>query len=264
MEIEKTKLEFDNARIDPNLQGKRKNPNCVVCHRPIWHTQFRGPLSNVCGVSCSLSRKILGGGRSMEDTWELMRKNKLCEWETMEAWWRDMGHLHFPGAFLIRRNRGAKHSKENSIWVPYQIAKRVNQDMLNETKGKRLLANGMTIGQLVESYGVHITIFQRSCGGISKRYGIPIDQVYLEFGAAPPPSINWMDEISVQHQGQEYSIRRIAKETGISCIALYWRWMKGMYLIDDSISYRLSRIRTSREGRRNQLKRFQDYMDWQG
>lgn len=265
MDIQKTKLEFSTQQNGgERSKHQRKNPNCSICHRPIWHEETKGRMANVCGVSCELSRRILGGGRSIEETWDLMSRNKICDWVTIEEWWRDMGHLHFPGAYLIRRSRGAKHSKQNSIWVAYAHAKRIDVEIMMEKKGRRELANGKRIGDVAKSYGINILLFQRMCGGIAKRYGLSLDQVYLEYSMAPPPSEKWADEITVQHQGQEYSIRRISKECGMSLLSIYWRWMHGMYLIDDQMSYRLSRIRTRPDARARQLQRFQEYQQWQG
>jgi hypothetical protein len=206
---------------------------------------------------------MLGGGRSIEETWDLMKKNNLCDWFTIEDFWRSMGHSHFPGAFLVRRNRGSKHGSENSQWVGFVVAKKIDNDLKNEVKGSRQLATGQTLGEVAAMYGYKMGLFPRLCGGIAKRYGMSLDQVYLELGSAPPPIPNWQDEITVQHQGQEYSIKRISREGAISPLNLYWRWLKGMYLIDDSIAFRLQRTRTTQKGRLNQMKRLAQYDEWQ-
>ncbi len=252
-EIEKTNLSFGER--EPEKKREKKYNPCSICGRPIWHS-MAGRYSRVCGQVCDLSRTFLGGGRPLEEVWELLRKHKLSEWESMEAWWRDMGHSHFPSAFLLRRDRGAKHCKENSFWAPYPQAKRVHTELAGEKKKKRVLPNGRTVGDCCEPYGINIYLFQRMCGGIAKKYGLTMNQVMEEFGMAPPPSPDWKDSISVHHQGQEYSIRRISKESGISFLSLYWRWMKGMFLIDDDIAHRLARTRSRRDARAKQIERW--------
>lgn len=255
-EIEKTELSF-GAKPEEEKKEKKYNP-CSICGRPIWHS-MGGRFARVCGKACDLSRTFLGGGRPLEEIWELMRKHKLCEWGTMEAWWQDMGHLHFPGAFLLRRDRGQKHSKENSFWATYPQARRVATELLATKKEARVLPNGRTVGDCCRPYGISVYLFQRICAGIGKKYGITMNQVMEEFGTVPPPE-NWQDSITVQHQGQEYSIRRISKESGISFLSLYWRWMKGMFLIDDDIAFRLARTRSRSDARRRQLQRWEaDY-----
>lgn len=263
MGIEKSKIEF-SLHAPPESKKEVSSKFCVICWRPIWHTDRKGPYANVCGRACGLSRVILGGGRGPEETWKLMDQNKLSDWSSMEEFWRDMGWQYFPGAFLVRKNRGAKHSKENSRWVGFAEASAVKNELVNSEKAKRILPNGVVLGDIVKAYGIHIALFQRMCGGIARRFNLTLDMVYQEFGSAPPPMPNWREAITVQHQGQEYSIDRISKEAGISTLALYWRWMKGMYLIDDSIHHRLIRIRSRDDARAKQKKRFGDFQKWDG
>lgn len=253
----KSEIRFTDKEAKPKEPPKYLP--CSICNRPIWHS-VGGPMRRVCSEACRLSRTFLGGGRSNEDTWEQIRKHRLSDtWGTLEDFWRDMGAGYFPGAFLLRRDRSAKHSKENSFWATLAQAKQVKKDLIAATKKKTLLPSGRTIGSVSDMYGINIHIFQWICGAIAKRWGLTIVQVEEEFALAPPPP-NWQDVITVQHQGQEYSIRRLGKETGISFLSFYWRWMKGMFLIDDEIAHRIARTRVRGAARARQQEKWKaDY-----
>jgi hypothetical protein len=159
-----------------------------------------------------LTRRFLGGMRSPEATWEIMRAKKLSVWNSLEEFWRDMGATYFDGAFFIRHNRGMPHGPDNSSWVHFYEAKKIQSHLARKARDAKPTGSGVPIGDIAKKFGCYTFLFQRICGSISKKYSVPIDVVYDEFASVPPPTANWAQEITVYHQGKEYSLEMIAKE----------------------------------------------------
>jgi hypothetical protein len=252
--IKKTEMKFVDKQLPPEKRPARGivtgDRVCTVCFRPIWHQQRRGPYARNCGPICMLTRRFLGGMRSPEATWEIMRAKKLSVWNSLEEFWRDMGATYFDGAFFIRHNRGMPHGPDNSSWVHFYEAKKIQSHLARKARDAKPTGSGVPIGDIARKFGCYTFLFQRICGSISKKYSVPIDVVYDEFASVPPPTANWAQEITVYHQGKEYSLEMIAKEAKLSILGLYYRWMKGMYVIDDDMAYRLQQQRSKYTGRK--------------
>jgi hypothetical protein len=161
-----------------------------------------------------------------------------------------MGATYFDGAFFIRHNRGMPHGPDNSSWVHFYEAKKIQSHLARKARDAKPTGSGIPIGDIAKKFGCYTFLFQRICGSISKKYSVPIDVVYDEFASVPPPTANWAQEITVYHQGKEYSLEMIAKEAKLSILGLYYRWMKGMYVIDDDMAYRLQQQRSKYTGRK--------------
>lgn len=250
-QIKKTELSFvDKAEQKSLPKEPSANRVCTVCLRPIWHQKTRGVYARNCGPVCVLTRRFLGGMRSPEATWDIMRAKSLSTWDSMEAFWRDMGSTYFEGAFLIRISRSIPHGPNNSRWVPYHEAKKVQALMARKARDSRMLPSGVQIGEVAKKFGLYTFLFQRICGSISKRYNVPIDVVYEEFASVPPPTADWKNEITVFHQGRQYTLFQIALEARVTVLGLYYRWMKGMYVIDDDLAYKLQLQRSKYYGKK--------------
>jgi hypothetical protein len=250
-QIKKTEMIFQDKTL-PTEKRHGGVPDservCTVCMRPIWHQQRRGPYARNCGAVCMLTRRFLGGNRTPEATWEIMRSKRLCTWKTLEEFWRDMGATYFDGAFFVRRNRAMPHGPDNSAWVNYFEARKIQALLARKARDAKPTSTGVPIGDIAAKFGTYTFLFQRICGSIAKRYNVPIDVVYADFASVPPPTANWAQEIRIYHQGQEYSLDVIAKEAKVSILGLYYRWMKGMYVIDDDMAYRLQQQRSKYSG----------------